>query len=395
MKIGIDARFYGPAGRGGLGRYTAELIRALEMLDSENDYVIFLRRENFDQYVPANNRFRKVLADFHWYSFSEQLLFPFVLLREKLDLVHFPHFNVPILYWRPFIVTVHDLILVRFPTLRATTLSPLWYRLKFLAYRFVIRNAIVRSSTLVTISKYTKQDILERYCVSPRKMVVTYEAASSMCRLLLYKDAERFFVSLNLLPVEPSNEKEGYSFHDILKPYALYVGNAYPHKNLERLLLAFDAFPDTSAHLVLVGGDDYFYRRLKKYAKRRNMNRVVFAGVVSDEQLDLLYRYARVSVFPSLYEGFGLPPLEAMAKGSPVIASRATAFPEVLGDAALFFDPLDVSALRVALVSVWNDELLRMSLRQRGFARAMQFSWDRMASETLVVYQKHSALSSG
>lgn len=389
MKIGIDARFYGSAGRGGLGRYTAELIRELEVLDTENDYVIFLRRENFDHYMPTNRHFRKVLADFRWYSCAEQFLFPLALFRERLDLVHFPHFNVPLLYRRPFVVTVHDLILLRFPTLRATTLSPLLYRLKFLAYRLVIRNAIFRSDSLITISEYTKRDILSCYNITPDKLTVTYEAASPVCRILPYERAVQFFASIGILPPEVSVKRKYSSFHDILKPYALYVGNAYPHKNLEFLLSAFDQFPDTTARLVLVGGDDYFYRRLKMYAKRRNMDRIIFAGVVSDEQLDLLYRYARVSVFSSLYEGFGLPPLEAMAKGSPVIAARATTFPEVLGDAAILFDPHDSSAFQTALVSIWNDEALRTSLRARGFAQVARFSWENMAKETLSVYKTH------
>ncbi len=386
MKIGIDARFYGPAGRGGLGRYTEELIRSLEATDTENEYVIFLRRENFNQYSPKNPRFRKVLADFRWYSCAEQFFFPRVLLREHLDIVHFPHFNVPILYYRPFVVTVHDLILLRFPTLRATTLSPWLYRLKFLAYRFVIWSAVLRSRSLITISEYAKGDILDRYGISSEKIRVTYESAGSVCRILPRDESEKFFQSLGLFS-RSRIEESSVSFHDILKPYALYVGNAYPHKNLERLLSAFHRFPDKDARLVLVGGDDYFYRRLRAYAKRRGMDRVVFAGVVSDGELDLLYRYARVSVFPSLYEGFGLPPLEAMAKGSPVIAANATAFPEVLGDAALLFDPCSVSALRDALRSVWNDQSLRENLRKKGFSRVSRFSWDALARETLSVYE--------
>lgn len=381
MKIGIDARFYGPVGRGGLGRYTMELIRALEAIDTENKYVVFLRRENFDQYTPTNPRFRKALADFRWYSVEEQLYFPRVLLRERCDLVHFPHFNVPLLYRRPFVVTVHDLILLRFPTLRATTLSPLLYRLKFLVYRLVIWNAIARAKKIITISEYTKWDILDRYRISPKRIAVTYEATRSFCYMMRDDLARHFFESLGLL-----SKKETASFYDILEPYTLYVGNAYPHKNLESLLAAFDRFPDERARLVLVGGDDYFYRRLKLYAKKRNIRRVIFAGAVSDECLDLLYRHARVSVFPSRYEGFGLPPLEAMANGSPVIAAHAAAFPEVLGDAALFFDPDDPDALRKSLVEVWHDEALRVSLRQKGFARVAEFSWEKMGKETLQIY---------
>jgi glycosyltransferase involved in cell wall biosynthesis len=338
--------------------------------------------------VPTNPHFRKVLTDFQWYSIEEQVFFPRVLLREHCDLVHFPHFNVPLLYRRPFVVTVHDLILLRFPTLRATTLSPFLYRLKFLAYRVVIWNALVRSKRIITISEYTKRDILERYAISPKRVSVTYEATRSFCYTMRNDLARRFFESLNLL----SQKRTGATFfRDILKPYALYVGNAYPHKNLEALLATFDRFPDGEARLVLVGGNDYFYRRLKAYVRKHGMSHVIFAGAISDEHLDLLYRHARVSVFPSLYEGFGLPPLEAMANGSPVIAAQASAFPEVLGDAAELFDPEDSNALRTALVAVWNDESLRASLRRKGFARVARFSWKKMGQETLGVY--HEAMN--
>lgn len=384
MKIGIDARFYGPPGKG-LGRYTTELIRSLEALDAKNDYVIFLRKENFNLYTPMNSHFRKVLADFRWYSFEEQVGFVWTLLRERCDLVHFPHFNVPLLYRKPFVVTVHDLILLRFPTLRATTLSPFFYRLKFFAYRLVIRNALLRSRKVITVSEYTKRDILDRYPVRPENISVTFEAAHAFCHTMPKEAARRTFRALDLLARE-----KGECFRDILRPYALFVGNAYPHKNLPALLRAFEGFPDVEARLVLVGGDDYFFRRLKKFAEDRKIRAVIFAGAVSDDTLDLLYRYARVSVFPSLYEGFGLPPLEAMRQGSPVIAASAAAFPEVLGDAALFFDPLQPHALREALLTLWNDESLRAEFRKKGYRRSGLFSWETMGRETLRIY--HEAL---
>jgi len=380
MNIGIDARFYGPIGKG-LGRYTTELIHSLESLDSEHDYTIFLRRENFDEYVPKNPRFRKVLADFRWYSFEEQVFFPRLLLREKCDVVHFPHFNVPIGYRKPFVVTVHDLILLRFPTLRATTLGPLLYWCKFLAYRFVIRNALVRSRKVITVSEYTKRDILDRYSLDGEKIVVTPEAAHSFCFCFSNSRKEAFFDRLKLVKERHTEESR-----DILYPYALYVGNAYPHKNLEALIDAFQDFPDRNARLVLVGRDDYFYRRLSEYARSKGVP-VTFAGTVSDEELDTLYRYARVSVFPSRYEGFGLPPLEAMAKGSPVLAASAAAFPEVLGEAARFFDPERPGALRTELLSLWNDESSRTELRLRGYRRAAMFSWETMGQSTLDVYR--------
>ena len=151
MRIGIDARFYGSSGKG-LGRYTERLIEALEREDEKNEYVIFLRRENFDEYQPYSKRFTKVRADYAWYGFAEQFLFPWQLWREQLDLVHFPHFNVPIFYLGRFVVTIHDLILLRYPTVRNTTRLTIWYWMKFLVYRMVIRVACFRARRVITVS---------------------------------------------------------------------------------------------------------------------------------------------------------------------------------------------------------------------------------------------------
>lgn len=380
MKIGIDARFLGPLGKG-LGRYTSELIRSLERLDTENEYIVFLRRENFDAYQPSNPRFRKVLADFQWYSFEEQFCFPIVLYRERCDLVHFPHFNVPIFYWRPFVVTIHDLILLRFPTKRATTLSAFSYRLKFLAYSLVIRSALRRARKIITVSEYTKQDIVSQNPEIPlEKIEVTYEAAHPFCFLSEQHESREYFRSAGLLQMEGR--------HDILLPYALYVGNAYPHKNLEQLLSVFSEFPDPEARLVLIGKEDYFYARLKRYVARRNIRNIVFPGFVPDVVLDEFYRRARCYVFPSLYEGFGLPPLEAMAKGAPVIAAGTSCLPEILGDAALFFEAGNDVSLRDALVRMWSDVLLQDAFRQRGYRRVAAFSWETLGEETLQIYQE-------
>lgn len=296
--------------------------------------------------------------------------------------MHFPHFNVPILYRKPFVVTIHDLILLRFPTLRATTLSPLLYRLKFFAYRWVIRNAIFSSRIILTVSEYTKRDILKRYRVSGEKIAVTPEAAQSWCCTMSAESSETLFWRLGIFL-----EKSQSSLRGILRPYALYVGNAYPHKNLETLIDSFCEFPDREARVVFVGGSDYFYGRLKAYAKKRGCSSAIFSGSVSDAELDTLYRFARISIFPSRYEGFGLPPLEAMAKGSPVLAADAAAFPEVLGDAAEFFDPDEPSALRNKLVALWSDTNARGEFREKGYIRAARFSWERMGRETLEWYR--------
>lgn len=381
MRIGIDARFYGSVGKG-LGRYTEKLIEHLEQIDTDNDYVVFLRRENFDEYVPKNVRFKKVLAQYVWYSFSEQFLFPFRLLSFRLDLVHFPHFNVPFLYPKRFIVTIHDLILLRYPTFKNSTRPTLFYWIKFAAYRFIIACAIRRAAHIITVSHFTEADIVSRYSLARGKISVTYEAADTWCYSLSEMEAQRFFHRLGLFRTASANNV--VLTRDILKPYLLYVGNAYPHKNLEALLQGASLFP--AYQFVLVGREDYFYRRLKKKVKESGLQNIIFADFVSDRELSALYRFARLYVFPSLYEGFGLPPLEAMAHGLPVLSSSCGSLPEILGDAAYYFDPHTDGSFARELGTVLGNETLRHTLVSRGYRQEALYSWEKMAVETQRLY---------
>jgi glycosyltransferase involved in cell wall biosynthesis len=238
-RIGIDARFFGSIGKG-LGRYTQKLIENLEKTDTKNQYLIFLREENFQEYQPQNSNFQKVLADYPWYSFAEQIFFPKLLNSFKLDLVHFPHFNVPIFYRKKFVLTIHDLILIHFPTLRGTTLNPIWYGLKYLAYKLAIASAIRRSRAIFTVSEFTKNDILAHYKVEKVKIKVTYEASENFCRI-----------------TEKSHE-EILKKYGIIMPYIMYVGNAYPHKNLEKFVEAFGLFSAAQKGFQLIYQHKFF-----------------------------------------------------------------------------------------------------------------------------------------
>jgi len=371
MRIGIDARFFGLMGKG-LGRYTQKLIEHLETIDTENQYVVFLRKENFDEYQPYNKNFTKVLADHRWYSFSEQFLFPRLLKKYKFDLMHFPHFNVPLLYRRKFVLTIHDLILIHFPTLRATKLNPLWYWVKYVGYKWTISSAISRARNIIAVSEFTKNDIIGRYPQSQEKINVTHEACDDLCRIS---------------NTTPHHILEKYG---IIKPYLLYVGNAYPHKNLERLVDAFElvsaAFPEMQ--LALVGKEDFFYTRLKEHVLKKNISNVHFLGFVPDQDLDVLYRFAQTYVFPSLYEGFGLPPLEAMAKGAVVVSSEHPCMQEILGDAAWYVDAHSAKNFADGIMKVLEDKNLRLSLIEKGYQQTRKYSWEKMASETLVIYKK-------
>ncbi len=371
MKIGIDARFFGSSGKG-LGRYTQKLIENLEKIDTINKYFIFLKRENFEEYVPKNKNFKKILADYPWYSFSEQFYFPWLLRKYKLDLMHFPHFNVPLLYGRKFLVTIHDLILIHFPTTKNSTLHPFFYRIKFLAYRLVIGYAIKYSKNIIAVSHFTKKDILANYKkVMPEKIKVTYEACENYC-----------FFSAN-------RQEEFLQKYGIMKPYLLYIGNAYPHKNLERLARAFSLLEKRGdLALVMVGKEDYFYSRLKKMIEQKKIKNIIFTGYIPDEKLELIKRYAVAYVFPSLYEGFGLPPLEVMAKGVPVICSDHACMHEILEKSAYFFDGKNEKSIAEAIEKIISDEELRKKLIARGYKQIQKYSWGKMAQETLRIYEK-------
>ncbi len=372
MRIGIDARFYGPVAGTGIGRYTQRLLEQLELIDPDNQYVVFLRAENFGLYQPSSPRFRKVLAPWRWYSLAEQVHFPRLLRRERLDLTHFTHFNVPLFSPRPFVVTVHDLILHKFPTQRASTLEPAFYWLKQGVYRFVIRQAVHRARSVIAVSRNTQRDILGTFKIPEARTVVTHESWDGLA--------------------ETASVDELIGRYDIRPPFALYFGNAYPHKNLERCIQAFEILwrRGQQVQLVLVGREDYFYRRLKKFVDGRGANRdqkkIVFTGFLKDDQLGALLRQARLYVFPSFYEGFGIPGLEAMAKGVPVVAARASCLPEIYGQAAEYFNPDRPEDMAAVIGSVLRDPAKQAALRQRGRQQIKQYSWRRMAEQTLAVY---------
>ena len=374
MRIGIDARFFGPIGKG-LGRYTQKLIENLEKIDNENQYFVFLRKENFNEYQSKNKNFQKVLADYQWYTLTEQLKMPLLLNKFNLDLVHFPHFNVPFFYRKKFVVTIHDLILLQFPTVRGTTLNPIFYKIKFWCYKFVIWSAIRRAEKVITVSNFTKNELLKYYKKDlwEEKITVTYEAGSDSAEI----DQNNQTKSIEVL------QKYG-----IIKPYLLYVGNAYPHKNLERMILAFaDMNTKQKCQLVLVGKADYFYNRLKKLVKKEKIKGVIFLGQVSDEILDIIYGQAKTYVFASLYEGFGIPPLEAMGKKVPVISSDHPCMKEILGDSAYFFNGWENKSISEAMEKIMKDDKLRESLVEKGLNQTKKYSWEEMAAETLSIYE--------
>lgn len=389
MRIGIDARFYGPIGKG-LGRYTQEVVDNIIKITSSNEgavfnYVIFLSSENYDEFTSEEENIKKVKLNIGWYGFKEQILMPFYIYKENLDLMHFPHFNVPILTPVKFVVTIHDLILTHFPTIRATTLSPFKYKLKNFFYQLIISNAVLRSKKIITVSNFTKNDLIKQFKVKSEKIVVTYEGVANLA-----KGRDSLFIA-------KLNSQETLEKYHIPQNFLLYVGNAYPHKNLHFLLDVFSILHKKRSDLclVLVGKNDYFYSKIREYAQRLNLwqpnnlnNSVIFPGYVPDAQLEIMYQEARLYIFPSLYEGFGLPPLEAMARSCPVLSSDRSSLPEVLGEAALYFNPENIDDVLMKINLLLSDDVLRQDLIDQGIKQAKKYNWWECANETLDVYKK-------
>ncbi len=369
MRIGIDARNDGT----GVGRYTFSLVRELARIDQENEYVLFLRRKRFENFVAPAPNFRAVETDIEWFTLREQLLLPRLVARERLDLVHYPNVTVPLLETTPFVVTIHDLNYLDAASIFGDGVDGKSLRRGLLTagYRLELRK-VRRARRLIAVSRATRDTVLSALGIDPEKVTVTHEAAD--------------------LPGGIEPDPTVLERHGIVGPFFLYVGSAYPYKNLPRLIDAF-ALVAGDLQLVLAGDHEQFEESLRRRARERGIERrVVFPGRVSEGELLALYEAARAYVFASLQEGFGLPGLEAMAAGVPVVAARAGSLPEVYENAAEYCDPLDVESIAGAMSNVADDEVLRTRLSARGRQRAAGFSWTNTAEQTLAVYREAVSL---
>ncbi len=370
MRIGIDARFYGPRiGGGGLGRYVQELVSALQEIDRENEYVLFLKKENFHECAITAPNFSKRMVDVPWYSVREQLEMPREIRLAKVNLMHYPHWNIPIFSRVPFVVTIHDLILLDDPSsARATTRNAFVHGLKSIGHRLVLEAAIHNSKHIIAISNYTKRSILSHFRVSGNKISVIHNGIQP--------------------PI--GGELITLASMKVSAPYFLHVGNRYPHKNIGLLLESFAEFckKDSSTMLVLAGKNDVFTDRLIDQAKDLGISsdRIRFIDSPSDAMLHRLYIDATLVITPSKFEGFGIPPLEALSFGTRVAASHSSSLPEVLGDTVRYFDPDDADALtRIMHESIVIPELWD-NYHESGKRQAASFQWKKTALAMKNIY---------
>lgn len=358
MRIGIDCRLFSQNFTG-IGRYTHELVdHFIKLNDRDNrrhELVLFFNKPEFQEYEPRNPSIKKVLVNSRHYSFAEQFRFLFHLNRAKCDIVHFPHFNIPIFYRRPYIATIHDLILHFFP---GRKMAKFYQRI---AYNLIIKNAVKHAKKIIAVSENTKNDLIKHLHVSPEKIQTIYNGISNIFTMSQNQSAK--------------------------PPFLLYTGVWRSHKNLPRLLKAFALIrkkENIDLKLVITGKEDKNYPEVKNTVKELGLSdEVIFTGLVSEKELCRLYNAATITVCPSLYEGFGFPPLESMKCGTPVAASRTSSLPEVCGrDNAVFFDPYDTDDMSRKIASLYKDAALQADLIEKGFAHAAKFTWEKSSRQT-------------
>jgi len=395
MKIGIDGRM-SRSSTAGIGRYSQNLIKNLLEIDHENQYMFFMTDEDEKEFKVQKSKFKMTnqnvkikLTNISHYSLAEQTKLAGIIAREKCDLVHFLNFNHPVRYKGKFIVTIHDLTLLFYPeAARKTNFAKQW------AFRYILKKACQNAAKIIAVSENTKNDIIKTFQVAPEKISVIYEAAddpTSPAQGGLRGASKKFNCHSELVEESPVNTGTRTS-REILrltaqddKPIILYVGQFRRHKNIEGLLKAFAIVKkDIPSKLVLLGKVPTNFKIDNKALLRDTL----MPGFVSDEELATWYKLASVFVFPSFYEGFGLPGLEAMAAGVPVVSSNRSSLPEIYQDAALYFNPLKPQEIADKIKLVLKNDKLRESLIEKGKIIAGKYSWEKTARETLKIYKE-------
>jgi glycosyltransferase involved in cell wall biosynthesis len=366
VRVSIDARKLHDFG---IGTYIRNVLRQLARLDRQTEYVIICQERDRDLGLSLGDNFRVEVDPSKPYSIREQFSVPWTLVRTRTNVFHEPHYVLPPLTRCRSVVTIHDCIHLRFPQYLPKPGA--------LAYaRAQMGSAVRRSHRILTVSEASKRDILEYFKVKPAKVTVIYNAID-----------ERF-----LAPPPEESVHAVAERYQLQGDFALYVGTVKPHKNVERLIDAFHLVRQSGLDqlkLVVIGDDISKYAVLRRAVHRYNLHKYVrFLGFLPDDTLAVVYRLAAVFVFPSLYEGFGLPPLEAMACGTPVVTSNVSSLPEVMGDAALFVDPYNAQAIADGMRRVLTEPALRAELGTRGLARARDFSWERSVRRIRDIYDE-------
>lgn len=358
-RIVIDARESGTSS----GRYVDKLIEYMHKLQPEFEIIVLTKTPRIEFMKSVAPRFKIVASDFKEFTFSEQVGFWRQIRGLKPDLVHFTMAQQPAFYRGRNVTTIHDLTTTRF---RNPSKNWLVFSFKQLVYKWLIKRVARKSAYIIVPSKFVKRDVAQYAKIRPGKIAVTYEAADRI-----------------KVPTEPISILRGQKF-------IMYVGRPLPHKNLKRLMEAYSIIRNMrdGIRLVLVGQRDKLYEQHARWAQKEHIQGLVFAGFASEGRLRWLYENTAAYVFPSLSEGFGLPGLEAMAHGAPVVSSNATCLPEIYGEAAVYFDSHKIVDMVDTITDVLKNPAKSRRLSHLGKLQSQKYSWERMARQTLEVYRR-------
>jgi glycosyltransferase involved in cell wall biosynthesis len=380
MRIGIDARFLTHPQRGGFKSYTENLIAALADVDKGNEYYLYVDREPLDgDLIPNRSKFKYSVVSgtrpLIGVPFREQISLPRFAAKDKIELFHSPCLTAPLKMACPLVVTVHDMIWASPDNFTSKgSLSPKRRLMDWYNY-FVPKQAIRRASAIITVSQASRKNIIEVLGANPNQVFVTHEAASQA--------------------FQPINDSklidEMRSNFELNSKYILALGSADPRKNIKTLIEAYGLLEkklQEDYHLVIVWTHPFLANEISKLVHDLGLtNNVHFLQHISNEDLVLIYNDASLFVFPSTYEGFGLPLLEAMMSGTPVVAADNSSIPEVVGDAAFMFNSSDIIELTRLMSVILNDPNLQNEMKKRGLERAKNFSWNKCALATIDVYK--------
>ena len=383
MKIAIDISPFATPKRTGISNFTFNFCKNLPKIDKENEYILFTNSYGYFRSLKENiesigigkspnistqiSRVPRTFLELMW----KYIHIPSVeyLMHEKIDIFHITGVINPPLRSAKLIATIYDLISLKFPNFFEKKL------IKHFNYYF--KSVIPKSDVIITISNSTKEDILEYFNIPENKVEVVVPGFDNE----LYRQIQ----DKNM--IDKVKAKYG-----IDKKYILFVGTLEPRKNLVKLIKAFSILPEylkSDYLLVICGRKGWFFEEIFETVKELKLEeKVVFTGYIPDEDIPLLMNGAEIFVYPSLYEGFGLPPLEAMACGTPVISSKVSSLPEVIGDAGILINPNDVEELSNAILRVLINNELRAQLSEKGLKQASKFSWKRTTSKIVEVYNK-------
>jgi glycosyltransferase involved in cell wall biosynthesis len=372
MKIAIDATIIREEITG-TGFYITNLLNGLAKIDDLNKYYIFGDKQCLEEFIKinkknfiiVNKRFKNRVIRVLWQYF----IFPFILKKKKIDILHSPNYITPLFKLGfKIILTVHDLTFLLFPQKYTIT--------KRLLFGKMLPFFIKMSDKIVTVSSNTKKDILKFFNIPEDKIVVTYES---------YPDYYNH-------SIDRRKAKDIVKKYGIERDYILYVGMIEPRKNIIFLLKAFvELDKDLELDLVIVGKKGWYFKEIEKYMENtvnlRLENKIIFTGYIPEYELKYFYRLALMFVYPTLYEGFGLPPLQAMACGTPVITSNISSLPEVVGDAAILINPNNIKELIEAIRLLYNNSVKREELIERGLDQIKKFSLTNIAKRNLETYK--------